>query len=531
MALAAACAVMLTTTACRNKDGSGYVFKYDISYNPVTLDPQLANDKNSELIIGNVFMGLLTLQPDGSLAEGVASDYIVSDDGLKYTFKLRQDVYWTDGGDFEQQCTAHDFVYGFQRLFLPETNAPRAKEYYCIKNARPVNMGAVGDASVIGVKANGDFELEITLDYPNIRFLTLLTEPPAMPCSEEYFLLSQGKYGLSAECTPSNGAFYLKSWNYSPYNITDVNNLILRRNAKNSAARQIYPSGLNFFIEDEADFVGDFLSGTTSCIAVSDDDAALITGEYTCTAFSNITVGLVFNRKKEVFGSEDLIQALARLTDRETVAAALEHYAPAQAIVPHEVSMLDKSYRELVGSEMTPEYSVSTAKSYFEKAKDTLDRSLFTGARVIVPDDAAAEAVSYIMQEWQREFGFYCVVERLNEKEYSARLESGDYEIAAVELTGSYNSPAAYMDCFRKSVRLGGFSDMEFESLMNRAEECESMDESAELYRQAEQLLINKAAFVPLYFKNEYFFIGEDMTDIYYNSFTKTVDFSQAKQF
>ena len=180
---------------------------------------------------------------------------------------------------------------------------------------------------------------------------------------------------------------------------------------------------------------------------------------------------------------------------------------------------------------MTPEYSAGAAKSFFEKAKDTLDRSLLTGARVIVHDDAAAEAVSYIMQEWQREFGFYCVVERLNEKEYSSRLESGDYEIAVVELSGSYNSPAAYMDSFRKSVRLGGFSDTEFESLMNRAEECESMDESAELYRQAEQLLINRAAFVPLYFKNEYFFIGEDMTDIYYNSFTKTVDFSQAKQF
>lgn len=526
-----ACAVIFTATACREKDGSGYVFKYDISYNPVTLDPQLADDKNSELIISNVFMGLLTLNPDGSLSEGVASDYIVSDDGLKYTFKLRQDIYWTDGGDFEQQCTAQDFVYGFQRLFLPETNAPRAQEYYCIKNSRAVNKGAVKDASVIGVKANGDFELEITLDYPNIRFLTLLTEPPAMPCSEDYFLSSQGKYGLSAECTPSNGAFYVKSWDYDPYTITDNNNLILRRNSKNSDARQVYPSGLNFFIEDEEDFIDDFVAGTTSCIAVSDEEAALISGKFDCTEYSNITVGLVFNRKAEVFGNEDFIQALARLADRETIAAALGHYSSADAIVPDEVSMLDKSYRELVGAGMTPKYSVSAAQSFYNKAKEQLDRSLFTGARVIAPNDTAAEAVSYIMQEWQREFGFYCVVEVLGETEYAARLESGDYEIAVAELTGSYNSPAAYMDHFRKNTALGGFSSAEFESLMNKAEECESMSESAELYRHAEQLLIDRAAFVPLYYKNEYFFVGEDCADIYYNSFTKTVDFSQAKQF
>ena len=64
-------------------------------------------------------MGLLTANADGSLSEGVASDYIVSDDGLVYTFKLRQDVYWVDADEFERQCTAKDFVYGFQRLFLP----------------------------------------------------------------------------------------------------------------------------------------------------------------------------------------------------------------------------------------------------------------------------------------------------------------------------------------------------------------------------------------------------------------------------
>lgn len=524
---------MLTLTGCREDDGSGYIFKYDISANPGTLDPQIANDPNSEIVIGNVFMGLLTANADGSLSEGVANDYIVSDDGLVYTFKLRQDVYWVDSGAFEQQCTAKDFVYGFRRLFLPETSAPRASEYYCIKNSRAVNMGGSSDTSIIGVKALGDFELEITLEYPNPRLPALLSEPPAMPCCEDFFVGSQGKYGLSAECTPSNGAFYVYAWDYDPYTVTDNNNLILRRNSRNSESRRVYPSGLNFFIEEDGDFTADFLGGITTCVAVTDEEAALIKGDYGCEEYKNITVGLIFNRGFELFKNKDFPRALGTLTDRRTVSRALTHFAPAYAIVPEEVSMLDKSYRELAGSSLTPKYSSENARGYYDKALPSLDKDLFAGARIIVPDDSAAEAVGYLMQEWQREYGFYCVVETLGDQEYLSRLKSGDFEIAALELTGGYNSPSAYLENFRRgsSANYGKYRNTEFEELMDAAEKAVDLAESAELYAQAEQLLIDDAAFVPLYYKNEYFYFDEDCSDIIYNPFTKNVYFREAKKF
>jgi oligopeptide transport system substrate-binding protein len=478
-------------------------------------------------------MGLLTANADGSLSAGVASDYIVSDDGLVYTFKLRQDIYWTDGDEFERQCTAADFVYGFGRLFLPETNAPRASEYFCIKNSQAIYNGALKDLSYLGVKANGDFELVITLDYPNPRLPSLLAETPAMPCNEEFFLSSQGKYGLSAECTPSNGAFYVKTWSYDPYTITDNNNLILRKNSLNDAAVQIFPSGLNFFIEENGDFVADFNDGTTSCIAVTDEDTSAIKGDYTREEFNDITVGMIFNESFKLFSSENFRNALASLVNRETIGSALKDFTTAEAIVPYEVSMLDKTYRELAESVSAPDYSVDKAQFLYNKALPQLDKDLFVGTRIIVPDESAAEAVSYIMQEWQREFGFYCIVETPSEAEYNRRLASGDFEIAVVELTGSYNSPAAYLERFMRkdSDNYGGFSDAEFDSLMNSADTAADLEESAELYAQAEQRLLDKAAFVPLYYKNEYFYMADDCADIVYNPFTKTVDFSSAKQF
>ncbi len=520
--------VLLLCTGCSGSDGSGYIFKYDISANPATLDPQIADDTNSELVIRNIFMGLLTVNADGSLSEGAADDYMVSDDGLVYTFRLRGDLYWyTPEMEEPVRCTADDFVYAFQRLFLPETASPRAEEYYCIKNSRLIHQGFIPDPAMLGVKAKSELVLEITLDTPNPRLPSLLTEPPAMPCNEKFFLDAQGKYGLSAECTPSNGAFYVKSWHYDPNTITDNNNLILRKNSKNAEVLGVSPAGLNFFIEEDSIFAEDFLDGAISCVAVTDEQAALIGDEYPCETFSNITVGLIFNRSFQPFSNDNFRKALASLVDRET--AVSEHFEPAYAAVPNEVSMLERSYRELAGDDLALPYDTEKAREYYGGAVG-VDKDRFTEARIIVKDESAAQAVSYAMQEWQREFGFYCVVETLRESEYRARLSSGDFEIAAAELSGSYNSPAAYLEQFQKgnSANVGGFVSADFEKLMKRAATAEDLSGSAELYKQAESILLEEAGFVPLYYKNEYFYTDEDIAGIIYSPFTKTVDFSGA---
>ncbi|MCM1167671.1 MAG: peptide ABC transporter substrate-binding protein [Lachnospiraceae bacterium] len=522
---------MLAAAGCREDDGRDYSFRYDISDNPVTLDPQIADDLNSNIVIGNVFTGLLTLDADGSVKEGVASDYSVSEDGMTYSFTLREDVYWVSSGGFEEKCVAEDFVYGFGRLFLPETRAPRASEYYCIENSKLLNTGMIKDASLLGVRAKGDYELEITLDYPNPRFLAMLAEPPAMPCSEKFFLQSQGKYGLSGECTPSNGSFYVRRWLYDPHTEDkDSNSIVLGRNAKNAETRDICPSSVTVYIRDKEVFVEDFLGGDANCISVSESERERIKGDFSCGEYGIVTCGIAFNRSSELFKSGDFCMALALLTDRGAILSVVSEFAPAEGIVPSQASVLGKSYRGTAGSCKLPEYDVSAARTYFLRAQPQLDTGLFTGARIIVSDSAAETAVSYVMQEWQREFGFYCVVEQLSGEDYKARLESGDYDIAVLELSGKYNGPSAYLEQFSSgsSENFTHFYDGEFEAALALAETAESSD-NAERYLAAEQALIDKAAFIPLYCKNEYFFTAEGNTDILYDPFAKTVDFSSAK--
>lgn len=533
--LAAFLAVLIMITllpACRRDDGEGRVFKYDISGNPDTLDPQQSEDPNADTIIANMFTGLVTTAQDGSLQSGVAESWSVSEDGLKYSFKLRSDVYWTDREGFLAPCTAQDFVFGFRRLFLPETEAPRVKDYFCIKNGRAINQKSVTDSRLLGVEAKSDFKLEITLETPNPRLLSMLSEPPAMPCNEEYFKKAQGRYGLSAECTPSNGAFYLESWTYNAYNTTDINNLILRKNTKNAETQTICPSGLNFFIEDEEDFIGDFKSGDISCLAVSNNDRGQLGSSYSVREFGNITCGLAFNSNFTLFKNENFRRVLCMLIDRNAIMSALPEYEKAEGVVPKQVSMEGANYRELAGAVTIPEYNVKAATDLYKSISPQIDKTLFTGAKVIVPDSASQTAVSYILQEWQRELGFYCKVETLSEGEYARALKNGDFDIAVLELSGKFNSPSAYLGQFSNGDpgNYTRFYNAELENFLTRAENARDTSSSAEQYLQAEQTLIDRCAFYPLYYKNEYFFTNKKARDIIYNPFTKTVNFAQAKQ-
>ncbi len=526
-----AAATAMTFSACGD-DGRDKVFKYSISGNPRTLDPQQANELNSNTIIENVYMGLMAVKPDGSVGCGAAESCTVSEDGLSYNFVLRQDVYWQSVSEFEAQCTAKDYVYGFKRLFDSLVAAPRASDYYCIKNSQRVHTGELSPSS-IGVAAKGDFELEITLDYPNPRFLALLAEPPAMPCNEEFFNTTHGKYGLSAKCTASNGAFYVKRWTYDPYSSSDVNNLLLRRNSLNAQYHDIAPSGLTYFIDDREKFISDFLDGVTNCVSVSNEEIKTIKDEDIISQeFCNVTCGIVFNRKFELFRHEDFLKALTLTINREEVMAALPEFEAADGIVPKQVLSGEKSFRETVGVPEIPEYDNALARQLFQAEKSKLSTNLFTGARIIVNNSAAANAISYILQEWQREFGFYCVVEELDDSQYNERLQSGDYEIAMVELSGKYNSAAAYLEqfCSNNSANYWGYFNAEYDRVVDDANEAADPAECDELFKKAEQMLIDKSAFVPLYYKNEYFITYDDCWDIVYNPFSKTVNFVSAKR-
>ena len=523
----------LTLPACSKDDGTGYIFKYDIPSNPRTLDPQTANDSSAYEIIANMFDGLLRVDNEGTVQNAVAESYTVSDDRLVYTFNLKDDVYWYDGDEFEAKCTAKDFVFGFQRLFRPSTKSRTAGDFLCIKNAEKINKGEITDLSELGVKAEGDYKLTITLEYPNPSFLVLLTTAPAMPCNEEYYNNTDGRYGLYADTIASNGSFYMYKWSYDPWS-TDNNNIIMRANKKNSTNGEVSPYGLNFFIEEE-DSYQNFIDERNHVYITSGAEAVtLLSMGYEYSENETRSWGVLFNTKSKAFKNESLRQALAYSISRDDAELNSVGYGKSAGVIPDAIKISEDSYRSLAGKDSFLAYNDMTAKNKMDTALNTVNVSSLSGLTLYTPDDETIyEYVSDIAQKWQSELNFYCNVKALSPSDYESVLTSGNFDFIIADISGNTNSPYSYLSAFISggSGNYSGYGNTKFNETITAAENAPTAKESAELFYEAEQIITETAVFIPLLHQSEYAFFKEDSEGIIYNSFTKTVIFKEAKQF
>lgn len=198
------CAVMVFSFSACNSTDDAYIY-FTLSEPPQTLDPQIAHTDSELMIVRNIFEGLLRKDSNGKIVCGVAEKY--SKNGLEYTFTLREDATWSN----EQPITAHDFVFAFSRALDPKTKAPHSKQLINIHNAKDILNGKKSPNS-LGVKAITDRTLKITLTKEDKNFEEVLTSAITMPCNEEFFKESSGKYGLEKETTLSNGSYRLAKW-------------------------------------------------------------------------------------------------------------------------------------------------------------------------------------------------------------------------------------------------------------------------------------------------------------------------------
>jgi oligopeptide transport system substrate-binding protein len=407
----------IALVGCRDKsDGSDHAFVVDLPANPRTLDPQTAVERYAQLILYNIFDGLMRAEPDGSIIGGVAREYTVSEDGLTYRFYLREDVFWSDSRGFHAQNTAHDFVFGFRRLFNPAVRSLNSSDYFAIANARAVREGNL-PSERLGVVAEDDFTLVITLEAPEPDFLALLTRPPAFPANEEFFTQSAGRYGLITAASPvaSNGAFILRDWVYDPWWRYE-NRIILRRNEannNNSQLGRIRPRGVDFRM-DRGIASDIFNAGDADCIIMSGAGIdRLINAGFPHTSSENSVWGVVFN-ENSVFSSRDLRRALALSADVDSLGIELTGYRAASGFHEHDPAAAAQAFR---GS------ASLLAASHPVLIVPTLGEN-----------DAILSYVRSIVQQWQRHLGFFPLIEPLPYDEFARRFADGDFDLAVTNV-------------------------------------------------------------------------------------------------
>jgi oligopeptide transport system substrate-binding protein len=472
--------ILITVTACREgSSGGSSVYTLALTANPYNLDPQLSADAASREIIKNTFRTLMKIGGDGTVTPDAAASYTLSDDGLTYTFKLHNNIYWQSNREFTAPLTANDFVFAFWRIYNPESESPFRERYSAIENAREI-MGKTAGYKTIGVRAIDDFTLEITLAYPVWNFLELLCEPSSAPCNEEFFTLTKGRYGLDPDNDASNGAFYVSDHNFDPY--WNENYIVLTRNEKNSENYPVSPLYVTYNIksadENEADFRANDLD-------------FLLSDEYTATIKNARTEGFltkaVVIRASEKFAADypEVFAALAfsAYSFEPTDEDLPPYFSRAVGIIPPAVTMMGRSYRKAVAdSELRPARRGSIGDEYFGDL------------RLTVRADAPYSDLCFALSDYYREtLGVNIFVEAVSDAEYES-IKAAGYELLVEEITSDTNSPDDFLT-------YAGIPEDE----LIRIKTASSIRYAIQFTTLSEQNAINGGRLIPFLYGSEFF--------------------------
>lgn len=520
---AALCAALLfSLCGCFLFESKAETIYYDISSEPVNLDPQTASDKASLVVINNVFEGLYTLDDAGAPQKAIAEAY--KQEGNKYIFSLRKDVLWEN----EEPVTANDFVFALRRLMMPETGSEGATRFYCIKNAKEIHEGELPEEA-LGVTAASDFTLQIELARPTEDLLSLLASTYAAPCNEDFFRSSKGKYGLDATKIISNGAFDVLSWKHGQ-------SIKLNKSDTYYDNENVMPSGVNLYVKQTEESAERLKDGTISAAFIKREYIEPFQKKgYNISPIENATWGVLFGQNNPVLQNESIRQGIAKCFDRSSYSEYLsEEFSLATAAIPHSVLLFGKPFRTFAGEIAAPVFAPSDAIALMKNGMAELQIQKVEPLNMIINKDSSEgiEALfSYPSQIMQREISLYINAEELEGAEYQKRLLAGDFDLAFYELLTTDYSAASILSSFQteSSLNYGKYSNADFDEALTLAHTAAEQKGVTEAYVRAEKQLLENPAFLPMFYATDYFVESSDITGIYYNEATGLVNFKNAK--
>ena len=483
---------------------------------PATLDPQTCENDCAAEIIANVFLGLYSVSDGGEIVPAMAEECTVSEDGLEWEFKLREGIFWYGKDNFSAECTADDFVFAFQRLMSPELRSVRAKEYCFIKNAEEINTGKIADAGLLGVKAEDRYRLRITLNEPRSDLRAMLAAAPAMPCNREYYELTEGQYGLVGDCVGSNGAFYVSRWHYDKWT-KDGNFIELKRNALNADTLNTAPRGVTYNIN--ADGFELFAAGNVQVYrTAAAEEIMKLSGKYEYSTYSASVWGVMFNTDG-VFKSSDLRIALGGYVKGGSDS---DIYTAADRIVPDGITVGGTDYRSLAGMPDTAVFTEDELKERGSRAMRGVKEGALSGVNIIIPEGTSLkQGVGRFIQEWQHNFGIYCMISELPYDSYLSALSSGNFDIALVRLSGGGSGALSYLNCFSSasSSDHARVDSKKLDDILNSAATAGNERSAARYCLEAEQFIIDNGYFIPFCFEKEYVFRAKGVSGVGYDPF------------
>lgn len=479
-----------------------------------SMDPQIAVDGTSFETIAAVTEGLYSVDEAGSPILAAAESADKSDDGLTYTFKIR-DSKWSNG----TKVTANDFVFAWRRLADPKT----ASEYAFmisiagIKNADDVLSGTKG-VEELGVTAKDDETLVVELSHPVTFFESLLSFPSFYPVNEEFYTQAGDTFATSPDTILSNGPYKVSS--YEPAATT----IELVKNDDYWDADSVKLDGIQFQVIKEA-------QQTMLAYQNGDLDVATLAGEQVeqfknDPEFNNVASGFLWyisvNQKVAGLENENLRKALALSYDKEAIVNNIlkDGSIVADFAVPELLATGPdgKDFRETTGTYLSTDKA--KALEYYNKAKEELGKEAFTYKLMVEDTEAAQNVAQFIQSEIQTTLpGVTIELEVMPKKNRVERMQSGDFEVVLTRWGPDYADPMTYLDMWITDSpnNYGFWSNAEYDAVIQSAKDGElALDPEARwtALQNAEKTVMDQAVILPVYQKGNAVMIKSNVSGV-----------------
>ena len=537
-AFVALCLLIGGTAACGKKQaGVGGGFRFPIAAEPRTLDPQMATDDAAITVICALFEGLTRLDANGK-AIPAAADWVVSEDGLTYTFTLR-DSYWnknpikgkTQPWDNPLPVTADDFLFAMQRLADPAIASPLAGELLGIAGAEKV---IAGDKPMeeLGVVATDDKTLTITLSAPDADFPAKLATSPFFPCHRAFFEAAAGRYGLEQEYLLSNGAFRLTAWNHNE-------SLLLYKHESYHGAGDIAPEAVRFVIGN-ADPVAALESGDLSAAPLTANQAAQVSKKVQTVTLSDTVRSVWLNASADPLAEVHIRRALRDSIQWDSVDGYLADTGEAIAAgyVPPDATVDGAIYRT-ADNPLPRVTDTASAQAQLQAGlKELYPDGGGTASRVRITllaadDPISADLARYILQSWQKHLSLTVTLSLVSETELARRVKSGNYQAALYTHTPSGLTGAENLTAFTSTAtdNLARLVDKRVDTAIAAAKAGGRTELEA-----LESVLWEACPAIPVSFPHRYYGFAPDTADIVARPFgggryQSPLDFREAKYY
>ena len=510
LAVAASCAVLPVMAEDR-------YLGVMLGTNVMSLDTNLATDGDSFEVIADCIDGLMQMDADGAAVPAIAESYDLSDDGLTYTFHLR-DAKWTNG----DAVTANDFVFAWRRI------AKEAGEYAYmldeignIKGAAEIISKQTDDLTTLGVSAPDDKTFVVELNVPVSFFPSLMYFPTFYPINEAFYTsLEEGTYGTSPETFLSNGAFVLES--YTP----GTANLSVKKNPDYWDADRVKLAGIKYQVVGSSDSaLTAYRTGALDVVMISGNQVSAANADAELSKSLKVTgAGYMWylsfsqtekNAQNGMLANTDLRLAITNAIDRDNLVdnyvmdgslatfTAVPPQFAASSTTGEDFSADQARFADYVG------YDPDKAAEYFEKAKSELGVDTFEFTMIYGNNegDEVAKVAQAIKEDVEDALpGLTINLQPMTKAERLDKMQNDNYDVALTRWGPDYADPMTYLGMWvtNNSNNYGFWSNEKYDQLIadcTTGAYITDYDARWNAMYEAESLVMQEAVIAPLYTK------------------------------